>query len=85
MMLKCTVCGREAKDAESALDEGWLPYFIEGLEDKGPCCPDCFDALMYEDKDGEPRLKDEFKGRIIYANELRIDQDPEPHFCVVYN
>ncbi len=74
-MLRCCICGLGVEDAEAALDNGWLPYFLEGDEEHGPCCPDCFEALLYVDKEGEARLKDRFRGKLIYieganSNEL---------------
>lgn len=84
-MLKCSICGICTNDAETALKEGWLPYFFEGAEEKGPCCPDCFDALLYVDKDGEPKLKDRFKGKLICADAYEMNQNFESSFSIVYN
>lgn len=84
-MLRCCICGICAHDAEAALEEGWLPYFFEGGEEKGPCCPSCFDALIFIDKDGEPKLKQKFKGKIIYTDDYEVSQPIETTFSIVYN
>jgi hypothetical protein len=84
-MLRCSICGIHTEDAQTALDSGWLPYFFDGVDEQGPCCPECFDALLYLDCDGEPRLKDEYRGRIVYREEYLVNEASDSEPQLVFN
>jgi hypothetical protein len=84
-MMRCCICGICTQDVEEALDNGWVPYFLEGTEEHGPCCLDCFEVLLYLDKDGEPRIKEKFRGKIVYIEEYCLNEKFEQESPIVFN
>jgi hypothetical protein len=80
----CTICGLSISSIEKVLEEDWILYFFEGQEEHGPVCPSCSDLLIYIAHDGVYELKKEFKGKIIYNDQLEsLDLDNDPFDDVV--
>ncbi|MBW1783199.1 MAG: hypothetical protein JRL30_20960 [Deltaproteobacteria bacterium] len=68
--MKCVICSTETNDIEESIEKGWIPYFYEGEIEYGPVCPGCAGTLLQMGEDGEMELKQEFKGKIRYNEEL---------------
>ena len=72
----CTVCGLSMDSQKDFPEEDWILYFFEGQEEHGPVCPSCSDLLIFIAHDGVYELKKEFKGKIIYNDQLdSLDHD----------
>jgi len=52
------------------IEEDWISSFFEGDEEHGPLCPSCTDTLLIMAPDGEFELKEEYKGKIIYNDQI---------------
>jgi hypothetical protein len=75
--MQCTICGISIDDIEEVLDEEWIFCFFDGEEEHGPLCPSCSSILTHITQDGEYTLKKEYKGKIVYNDQLEmIDDDP---------
>ena len=60
---------------EEIFDEDWIFYFFDGEEEHGPVCPSCSDLLIYIAQDGEYTLKKEYKGKIVFNDQVEILND----------
>jgi len=75
--MKCAICGIRINSITEAIDEGWIPYVLDGdMEQDGPFCASCFDSLIEIDEDGEYVVKEQYRGKIIYQDVdfLEIEQ-----------
>jgi len=74
--MQCTICGLEINSEEVYKDD-WIYSFFDGEEEHGPLCPSCSDILLYIAKDGEYTLKEEYRGKIAYNDQMeQIEDDP---------
>ena len=62
----CTICGTEVESIEEAIDQGWIPYFYEDQLEFGPACPECSEALLGIDENGDLELNGQCQGKISY-------------------
>ncbi len=65
----CVICGIELDSIDEAVDKGWIPYFYENQIERGPACPNCSEALLEIDENGDIELKERFRGKIGYKND----------------
>ena len=71
--MKCIICGISVDTIDEAVDQDWIPFFYEGEEPHGPACADCCETLFHSGEGGETRVKEEFRGKIVYQHE----EEPE--------
>jgi len=58
--LECYFCNVAADTIEGTIEEGWVPYFYDGDEEKNsPCCSECASKYLQQAEDGEMELKPE--------------------------
>ncbi len=75
--MKCTICGTSINSVEDVLNEDWTFSFFDGEDEHGPLCPSCSAILLSMANDGEYELKREYKGKIIFNDQLEfIEDDP---------
>ena len=74
-MMICTICGTSFDPKEEALEQEWIPLFFEGEEEHGPLCPSCSDILICIAQDGAYELKEEYKGKITYNDQIEGEDD----------
>jgi hypothetical protein len=77
-IMKCTVCRTSVDAVENVIDDDWIFCFFDGKDEHGPLCPSCSDLLLQPDLDGDYELKEEFKGKIAYDDQLEHDEEEEP-------
>ena len=70
-MIKCSICGISIESFDDAVEEGWIPFFFEGDGEHGPACAS--EKLICQSQDGNFELKEEYEGRIIYAETIAAD------------
>ena len=75
--MKCAICGLKVESIEEAIEAGWTPYFRDGDQGYDSACANCTKALLQEGADGEWEVKEEYRGRLRYLDEIgdRIWQD----------
>jgi hypothetical protein len=76
-IMKCTVCKTSVDSVENIIEDDWIFCFFDGKDEHGPLCPSCSDLLLQSDLDGDYELKEEFKGKIAYDDQLERDEDDE--------
>jgi hypothetical protein len=64
--MKCVICGMEVESIEYAIHQGWVPYFYDDQNERGPACSECSEALLKIDEDGDLELKEQYQGKISY-------------------
>jgi hypothetical protein len=75
--MQCTICGISIDNLDELIDDDWIFCFFDGEQEHGPLCPSCSDTLTYITQDGEHTLKKEYKGKIVYNDQLDMfDNDP---------
>ncbi len=72
-MIKFSICGISIDSFDDAVEEGWIPFFFEGDGEHGPACSSCSEKLICQSQDGNFELKEEYEGRIIYAETMEFD------------
>lgn len=72
-MIKCSICGISTDSFDDAVEEGWIPFFFEGDGEHGPACSSCSEKLICRGQDGNFELKEEYEGRIIYAEQMDVE------------
>ena len=77
--MKCAICGISIDLVKDSIDHKWMSGFFEGNEEHGPICSSCFDQFICEGKDGEFELKDEYRGRIVYNEQV----DDSSHYITI--
>jgi hypothetical protein len=75
LIMKCTICGTSVESAEDADKGEWIFCFYDGEDEHGPSCPSCSDLLLSTAKDGEYELKNEYRGKIIYDDNLEHEEE----------
>ena len=80
--MRCSICGIRIDSVDEAVEEGWTPYFYDGEFEHEVACPACTQALLQEGKDGEMEVKEEYRGRLRYLDEIG-DQVWQDHSDVV--
>ena len=50
--------------------EDWIYCFLEGNQEHGPVCPSCSEKLLSIAQDGVYELKEEYKGKLVYNDQL---------------
>jgi len=68
--MRCAICGIQIVSVDEAVEEGWTPYFYDGETEHEVACPACTQALLQDSKDGEMEVKEEFRGKLKYLDEL---------------
>ncbi len=76
-MMKCAICGISIDSLEQMIEQDWLSCFYEGDEEHGPLCPSCTETLLNMAPDGEFELKEEYRGKIVYNDQV-VTYDEEP-------
>ena len=79
----CSICRVEADNIDEMITQDWINCFFEGEEEHGPICPSCSERLTFIAPDGEYELKDEFRGKIIYNDQVEKFDDDDPMSDVV--
>lgn len=75
--MKCAICGIKADSIDEMIDQDWICSFFEGDIEHGPVCSSCSDRLIHIAPDGEFELRDEYRGKIVYSDQLeKYDEDP---------
>jgi|APSaa5957512622_1039677.scaffolds.fasta_scaffold209874_1 hypothetical protein len=64
--MKCVICGIEVESIEDAIDQGWVPYFYDGQDERGPACSECSETLLGIDENGDLELKEQYQCKISY-------------------
>jgi len=67
--MRCAICAIQIDSVDEAIEEGWTPYFYDGKSEREVACPACTHALLQEGKYGELKVKEEYRGRLIYLAE----------------
>jgi hypothetical protein len=80
--MRCAICGIQIDSVGEAIEEGWTPYFYDGEFEREVACPACTRALLQEGADGEWQVKEEFRGKLNYLDEIG-DQVWQDHSDVV--
>jgi hypothetical protein len=80
--MKCAICGVIVDSIDEAVDQGWIPYFYDGAEEHETACPSCTEALLRNGDDGEMEVKDEYRGKLRYLDEIG-DETWQDHSEVV--
>lgn len=76
-MIMCTICGTSINSLEEVLEQDWIFSFFEGEEEHGPLCPSCSEILLYIAQDGVYELKKEYRGKVVYNDQLEgYEDDP---------
>ncbi len=76
-MMICTICGTSIHSIEEVIEQDWIFYFFEGEDEHGPLCPSCSELLISIASDGAYELKHEYRGKIVYNDQLEsYDEDP---------
>jgi hypothetical protein len=73
--MKCTVCATSLDSIEDIVEKGWIFCFFDGEVEHGPICPDCSDFLLSMADDGEYEVKEEYRGKIVYDDQVDDDED----------
>lgn len=73
--MKCTVCGSSIDPVEEIVDDDWIFYFFDGEDEHGPLCPSCSDLILSTAQDGEYEVKKEYRGKIVYNDQLDHDDE----------
>ena len=73
--MNCTICGIAITSIDEVVEKDWILCFFEGDEEHGPLCPSCSDKLIYIASDGVYELKEEYRGKIVYNDQLEICED----------
>ena len=75
--MRCTICGLKINSEKEVFEDDWTLSFFDGGEEHGPLCPSCSDILLYIEQDGEYTLKKEYRGKIVYNDQMgSINDDP---------
>ena len=69
-MMNCAICGISTESVEDMIGQDWVSSFFDGDEEHGPICPSCSEMLISIAPDGEFELKEEYRGKIIYNDEV---------------
>lgn len=86
--MRCAICGLHVDSIDDAIEEGWTPYFQDGDQEHDPACPSCTETLLQEGADGEWEVKEEYRGKLRYLDEIgdRVWQDhPQVAMLVLGN
>jgi hypothetical protein len=67
----------EVKSVEYAIDQGWVPYFYDGQNERGPACSECSETLLGIDENGELELKEQYQGKINYKENFSHNASEE--------
>mgnify|MGYP001193083556 CR=1 FL=1 len=73
--MKCTVCGTSIDSVEDIIEDDWIFFFYDGEDEHGPLCPSCSDMILSPAQDGEYEVKEEYRGKIVYDDQLDNDDD----------
>jgi len=76
--MKCTICRTSISDIEDIIDEDWIFCFFDGEDEHGPLCPSCSDLFLFTAQDGEYELKEEYRGKIVYDDDMEKDDEENP-------
>ena len=68
--MRCAICGLKLGSIEEAIEAGWTPYFHDGDQEHDPTCPSCTEALLQEAADAEWEVKEEYRGKRTYLDEI---------------
>jgi len=69
--MKCAICGIEIESIDEAIEQDWIPYFYEEETEHEFACPGCSEIFLESDEDGEMKVKEEYRGKIKYLDEVR--------------
>ena len=75
--MKCAICGISIDSLEEAIEQDWIPRLYEGDEQHGPACAGCSECLLRMADDGEMEVRGEYRGKIIYQDEMYDEDDPD--------
>jgi hypothetical protein len=83
--MRCAICGLQVGSIDDAVEEGWTPYFYEGTQLHDVACPSRRETLLRNGDDGEVQVKDEYRGKLRYLDEIgdRVWQDHSQVVTVV--
>ena len=68
--MRCAICGIQIDSVDEAVEAGWTPYFYDDKIEHEVACPSCTEALLQEGMDGEMQLKEEYRGKRTYLDEI---------------
>lgn len=68
--MRCAICGVRIDSVDEAVEEGWTPYFYDGETEHEVACPSCSQTLLRQGDDGELEVKEEFRGKLRYLDEI---------------
>lgn len=81
-MVQCAICGMEVESIEHAIQANWVSGFFEYDAEHGPACPSCSERLLRVADDGEFELLDEYRGKIVYFEEVS-EEAPDCEECAM--
>jgi hypothetical protein len=67
--MKCAICGVTVETIDEAIEKGWTLYFADGGEEHEVACPACTRSLLREGEDGEMKVKEVYRGKLIYLED----------------
>jgi hypothetical protein len=73
--MRCIICGLEIHSIEEVFEDEWILSFFDGGEKHGPLCPSCAEILLHIGEGGEYSLKKEYRGRIVYNDQMESEDD----------
>jgi hypothetical protein len=80
--MRCAICGIQIDSVDEAVEEDWTPYFYDGETEHEVACPSCSQTLLRQGDDGELEVREEYRGKLRYLDELG-DQVWQDHSDVV--
>ena len=81
--MKCAICGMEVDSIDEAIDDGWIPFILDGDQEKeGPFCGSCSEILIQIAENGEFEVKEEYRGKITYQEGDFMSEDPQDHMSI---
>jgi len=72
--MKCSICGTDADSVDTAIEEGWTPYFFDGQVEQGPACADCSGKYLVG-SGGEMQVRPKFRSMVCRREAKHIFED----------
>ncbi len=68
--MRCAICGIQIDSVDDAVEQGWTPGFFDGNQEHEVACPSCTETLLQMGEDGEMEVKEEYRGKLKYLDEM---------------
>jgi hypothetical protein len=83
--MRCSICGIRIDSVDQAVKAGWTPCFYDAETEHESACQDCVEAPLQMREDGEMEVKEEYRGKLRYLDEVKNEarQDHLPITAIV--